>query len=41
MVGAPPTRASHWALKTSGVGRDLGSAGIDAWTEEKVVSVIL
>jgi betaine-aldehyde dehydrogenase len=39
--GAPDARLPWGGMKTSGIGRELGMAGIQANTEEKVVSVVL
>jgi betaine-aldehyde dehydrogenase len=39
--GAPDPRLPWGGTKTSGIGRELGLAGIHGSTEEKVVSVIL
>jgi betaine-aldehyde dehydrogenase len=39
--GAPDPRLPWGGTKTSGIGRELGLAGIEGATEEKVVSVIL
>lgn len=40
--GAPPDARLPWGgVKTSGVGRELGWAGIEASTEEKTVTVTL
>jgi acyl-CoA reductase-like NAD-dependent aldehyde dehydrogenase len=39
--GPPDPRLPWGGTKTSGIGRELGPAGIQASTEEKVVSVIL
>jgi betaine-aldehyde dehydrogenase len=39
--GPPDPRVPHGGMKTSGVGRELGLAGLYANTEEKVVQVVL
>ena len=39
--GPPDPRLPWGGMKASGIGRELGSAGIEACTEEKVVSVVL
>jgi betaine-aldehyde dehydrogenase len=40
--GAPPDARLPWGgVKTSGVGRELGWAGIEASTEEKTVTITL
>jgi acyl-CoA reductase-like NAD-dependent aldehyde dehydrogenase len=40
-AGAPDARLPWGGMKQSGVGRELGYAGIEANTEEKVVTVVL
>jgi betaine-aldehyde dehydrogenase len=40
--GAPPDARLPWGgMKTSGIGRELGFAGIEANTEEKTVTLTL
>lgn len=39
--GPPDPRLPWGGMKTSGIGRELGAAGIEACTEEKVVSMVL
>jgi betaine-aldehyde dehydrogenase len=39
--GPPDPRLPWGGMKTSGIGRELGNAGIDACTEEKVVSIVM
>jgi betaine-aldehyde dehydrogenase len=40
-TGPPDPRLPWGGVKTSGVGRELGMAGIEANTQEKVVSIVL